>query len=476
MVGDMNFHFDVSDDRNANIMKDLLDSADFEQLVTEPTHCDGHTLDVIITRKAEDVVSNIEVVRDVPPRYYAVKCDIDISRPRSVKQVVKFRELRKIDILKFQNDIRNSPLSTDPADDLSSLVLNYEKTLGDLLNKHAPLKSKSMVLRPNAPWYDENLRSAKQEKRRHERRWLKTKLECDREVFIESCKAYTRQLEQAKRDHHRNKISECDDRQLFRLVNDMTRPTSAPILPPHDDAKKLANKFGTFFQNKIKNLRSALDNSDSLNISAEIRDQCVSEFTSFRAVTEEDVGSIISSSVIKSCPLDPIPSSLLKDCLESLLPSITHVVNMSLISGEMPQELKVARVVPLLKKSGLASEELNNYRPISNLKFMFKTIKKVAASQLNSYLDENNLHAPMQSAYRKYHNTETALLRVQNDLLCAVDQRQEAALILLDFSAAFDLIDHDILLHRLRQLYGIEGTALKYMSSYLKGRSQCIDV
>ncbi|XP_072018475.1 uncharacterized protein [Amphiura filiformis] len=408
MVGDMNFHFDVSDDRNANIMKDLLDSADFEQLVTEPTHCDGHTLDVIITRKAEDVVSNIKVVRDVPPRHYAVKCDIDISRPRSVKQVVKFRELRKIDILKFQDDIRNSPLSTDPADDLSSLVSNYEKTLGDLLNKHAPLKSKSMVLRPNAPWYDENLRSAKQEKRRHERRWLKTKLECDREVFIESCKAYTRQLEQAKRDHHRNKISECDDRQLFRLVNDMTRPTSAPILPPHDDAKKLANKFGTFFQNKIKNLRSALDNSDSLNISAEIRDQCVSEFTAFRAVTKEDVGSIISSSVIKSCPLDPIPSSLLKDCLESLLPSITRVVNMSLISGEMPQELKVARVVPLLKKSGLASEELNNYRPISNLKFMFKTIEKVAASQLNSYLDENNLHAPMQSAYRKHHSTETA--------------------------------------------------------------------
>ena len=82
----------------------------------------------------------------------------------------------------------------------------------------------------------------------------------------------------------------------------------------------------------------------------------------------------------------------------------------------------------------------------------------------------------MQSAYRKYHSTETALLRVQYDLLRAVDQHQDAVLILLDFSAAFDTIDHDILLHRLCQSYGITRAALKWFSSYLRGRTQCIDI
>jgi hypothetical protein len=476
MVGDLNFHFDVSDDRDANTMRDLLDSAGLEQHVTEPTHRCGHTLDVIITRKADDLISNIKVFRDLPSTHYAVKCNIAISRPRSVKQVVHFRELKKINISNFQDAIKNSYLFTDPPDDLSDLVTSYEQTLGDLLEKHAPLKSKSMVLRPNAPWYDESLRSAKQEKRRHERTWMKFKQDSDRQVYTESCKAYTRQLEQAKRDYHRNKISECDDRQLFRLVDGMTRPTSTPTLPSHDDAKQLANEFGTFFQNKINKLKTELVKFDSLNVSVEVRDRCVSEFNAFSTVTEEDVRNIISSSAIKTCPLDPIPSSLLKDCLDPLLPSITRVVNKSLTSGEMPQELKTARVVPLLKKSGLDTEELKNYRPISNLKFMFKTIEKVASSQLNAYLEENNLHAPMQSAYRKYHSTETALLRVQNDLLCAVDQHQEAVLILLDFSAAFDLIDHEILLQRLRQRYGIKRNAFKWFSSYLKGRTQCIDV
>ena len=89
---------------------------------------------------------------------------------------------------------------------------------------------------------------------------------------------------------------------------------------------------------------------------------------------------------------------------------------------------------------------------------------------------DNCLFAQMQSAYRKYHSTETALLRVQNDLLRAVDQHQEAVLILLDFSAAFDTIDHDILLQRLRERYGFTQTALKWFSTYLRGRTQCIDI
>ena len=142
-----------------------------------------------------------------------------------MKKVVHFCELKKINIQKFHEDIKGSTLFTDPSDELSGRVINYEKTLANLLDKHAPLKSKEMILRPNAPWYDESLRLAKQEKRRHERLWMKSKLECDRQIYAESCKAYTRKLDRTKCDYHRNKISECNDRQLFRLVDGMTRPT-----------------------------------------------------------------------------------------------------------------------------------------------------------------------------------------------------------------------------------------------------------
>ncbi|PIK45461.1 putative RNA-directed DNA polymerase from mobile element jockey-like [Apostichopus japonicus] len=96
--------------------------------------------------------------------------------------------------------------------------------------------------------------------------------------------------------------------------------------------------------------------------------------------------------------------------------------------------LKTSRVTPLLKKANLCKNDLNNYRPISSLKVLFKTIERVGFSQINEYLHRNNPMAEKQSAYRKFHSTETALLRVYNDLLQAVDHHQDAALILLDFS------------------------------------------
>ena len=335
-----------------------------------------------------------------------------------------------------------------------------------------------MTLRPHAPWYTDELHTAKLSKRRHERKWKKSQLEVDRQIYTEQCKTYTRMLEQAKCEHNRSKISECDDRQLFRVVDKMSRPAaaSAPSLSSHDDAKSLANRFADFFDSKIKKLRKALDESSCPEISVDIRDTCESEFSAFNVVSEDTVRKTILESATKSCSLDPIPSSLLMNCLDVILPCITRVVNKSLITGQMPPELKVERVVPLLKKHGIDQEELKKYRPISNLKFLFKTVERIASSQLNVYLQENGLFAPMQSACCKYHSTETALLRVQNDLLWAVDQHQDAVLILLDSSAAFDMIDHDILLHRLCQRYGITRTALKWFSMYLRGRTQCIDI
>ncbi|PIK35540.1 putative RNA-directed DNA polymerase from mobile element jockey-like [Apostichopus japonicus] len=177
-----------------------------------------------------------------------------------------------------------------------------------------------------------------------------------------------------------------------------------------------------------------------------------------------------------SCSLDPIPMDVLKSCLDLLLPHITSIVNYSLSTGVIPESLKSAQVVPILKKTNLNKNNQQNYRPISNLKFIFKTIERAAAAQINDYLQREGLHAPKQSAYRKHHSTETAMLRIQNDLLEAVDHCQEAVLVLLDFSAAFDTIDHDIILERLQNRYGILATARKWFESYLRGRSFSVNI
>ena len=147
---------------------------------------------------------------------------------------------------------------------------------------------------------------------------------------------------------------------------------------------------------------------------------------------------------------------------------------MSLRQAIVPPMLKRALVTPLIKKVNLDPDTLKNYRPISNLPFLFKIIERVASSQIQVYVSENSVDGDRQSAYRKQHSTETAPLRLPNDILRAVDNHQNVIVVLLDLTAAFDTLDHQILLQRLYNRFGITGTALQWMESYFHERQQCV--
>jgi hypothetical protein len=101
---------------------------------------------------------------------------------------------------------------------------------------------------------------------------------------------------------------------------------------------------------------------------------------------------------------------------------LTKIVNLSLDTGIMPSDVKVAMVKPILKKQTLSPEEFNSFRPISNLNFFSKVVEKVVANQLVEYLEHNDLHETFQTAYKKFHSVETALLRVHNDILEGIDK------------------------------------------------------
>ena len=137
------------------------------------------------------------------------------------------------------------------------------------------------------------------------------------------------------------------------------------------------------------------------------------------------------------------------------------------------QSLKVASLQPRLKKASLDPDEFNSFRPISNLKFISKSIEKIVADQTCQYVKNNNLEELYQSAYRASHSTETALLKVQNDILRALDNKNSVILLLLDLS---DTIDHEILLSRLSCRFGIVDKALEWFRSYLTNRTFTVNV
>ena len=127
--------------------------------------------------------------------------------------------------------------------------------------------------------------------------------------------------------------------------------------------------------------------------------------------------------------------------------------------------LKKVIVKPLLKKADLDRECLKNYRPVSNLICLSKIREKVVASRLHSYLNQKNMFPKFQSAYRQKHTTDTALTRVQNDIVKLTAKKQHVMLLLLDLSAAFDTIDKEIICLRLRTYFGISNLALKWFNS-----------
>ena len=172
---------------------------------------------------------------------------------------------------------------------------------------------------------------------------------------------------------------------------------------------------------------------------------------------------------------DPIPTPLLKQCADELVPVFTDIVNTSLQTGVVPDEWKSAVVFPLLKKAGL-EPIFPNYRPVSNLSFISKLAERVVVDELVKHCDQ---HAPFpdnQSAYRRNHSTETALLKVQSDILMNMDRQDVTLLVLLDLSSAFDTVDKDILMQTLECGFGITGNIKKWLLSYLTNRKQAISI
>ena len=273
-----------------------------------------------------------------------------------------------------------------------------------------------------------------------------------------------------------------DIRNTWKTINDFLSKTKTQNKFPTffkenddkiTDKKDIANKFNIFFTNIAQTIANYIKYDGNKNYSYYLNKHIHTVFK-FQNIDEETVKKTIQSLPTKnSCGFDGISSKLIKIIEPAIIKSLTILINQVLNTGIFPDELKIAKVVPIFKKDDPTL--FKNYRPISLLPTIAKVIEKIIFSQLSSYFNDTKLLFDNQYGFIPNHSTEYTALELVDRIVTQMDKNDVPVNIFLDLSKAFDTIDHTILLNKMRY-YGIDDAGLLLLKNYLSNRKQYVEI
>ena len=292
----------------------------------------------------------------------------------------------------------------------------------------------------------------------------------------------TVECKNTKFEHYSKLFADCngDQKQIYKLLDKISNKSKTGLYPEEKNDSEIANNFGSYFENKIDNTIKSINDAIQLEtltnpIDYSENESYLSEMNTFNEISQDHINKIVMQSTNKTSHLDPFPTKLIKNCLQILEKPITQIVNKSLSTGNFPSALKHAVVTPIMKDDKIGPV-YENYRPISNIPLLSKIIEKAAISQYIPYLKETNKFSINNSAYKQNHSTETLLTKIHSDIIQNMDNQKITILVLLDLSAAFDSVNHNIFLNILQNRFNIKCTALKWLNSYIKNRSHMVQI
>ena len=389
---------------------------------------------------------------------------LNIPKENLIQKTVTYRKYSNIDHAAFCKDLQ---FDIAHINDVNFLVSQYEEKARAAIDHHAPEKTKTITMRPCKTWFTSEVKQQKTIMRKQERVWRRSKSQHDWKLLIQERKQYRSLLKKTKTEILSSKVLECkgNTKMLYQLFKNISGQKTENPMPQSQSDQQLADDFADYFMTKIDTIRNALQHVPAYTPEGAVG--C--NMSNFHPIEEHQVQKIIMSLSTKSCELDIVPTRLLKEILPSVLPIITKIVNLSLEKGVFAEAWKTAIIRPQIKKIGLELTSAN-YRPVSNLSFLSKVLEKAALQQFMQYSDVNGLMPDYQSAYRPNFSCETALVKLMNDLLWSMENQEVTALMAIDLSAAFDTVDHNVLLSVLNVKFGIEGAVLSWFDTYLRPR------
>ena len=400
ILGDFNFHVNLKDTPSLRLLS-LTESHLLHQHINKPTHASGNTLDLISTNSQYLILNNLEI-RHLITDHYAVNFLLNIKSDNISHSQIKYRNLKAISISTFSFDLLSSLTRYITINKLNNILTN-------ILNKYAPQKNKT--IRNNRKiWFNQETILAKQNMRRYQQQYSKHPNIQLLNTFIASKKVFKTSIVAAKIQHYETEIKNCngDIRRLYKFTNTLlgkTKQNIYLIYPMISCAISYLTFLLTDLINYIHPSRLIPIIQYTLHYQILLR-ITYNQLPLFIPTTNDKIKCLLNSSK-SSSPHDPIPLSLMKIIINSITITIVKIINDSLNSRYVPTQLKHAIVTPILKKNKLDINDINNYRPISQLPIIAKLLEKVVYCQLNNYLHTNQLIYNYQSAYRLHHSTET---------------------------------------------------------------------
>uniref|UniRef100_A0A3B3DJ46 Reverse transcriptase domain-containing protein n=1 Tax=Oryzias melastigma TaxID=30732 RepID=A0A3B3DJ46_ORYME len=472
ITGDFNIHVCCPDKALVKDFLSIMDSFNLVQWVSGPTHEHGHTLDLVFTHGLS--ILNLDICDSVFSDHLPILFDVEFSRP-TLKVDAPVRRCRIFNSstasqfsTAFHQICVPSVLCNNDPEELSSW---FNASCTSILDTLAPLKTMQPKSKPE-PWFNQRTCAARRECRRAERRWKRDRLQISFQMLKDSWHQYQTTVKESKKEYLSNIImaNSHNPRVLFRTIDSVL---NVPQSVGHEASAKLCNDFLNFFIGKVEEIRANIQ-TPSTEPAEFVSPSAV--FERFEPATLPFLEDVVSHMKPSGSPQDALSPLFVKELFSCVGPSVLAIINASLSSGVVPLHFKHAVVQPLLKKPNLDNTVMGNFRPISKLPFLSKILEKTVYTQLQSFLVRNNVLEVFQSGFKSLHSTESALLKVFNDILRATDMGDHVILVLLDLSAAFDTVDHEILLSRLQNVVGIGGAALTWFRSYLADRTMTVNL